>query len=139
MSASIIPAMQRLIDVLEAENAALECAKIPEVLALLPEKQQAATQLAREVSVANDRRESLCSRPEEIEETGFSAPYRELLEQMADLGHRNGELLQRAIAAQKRVIELLTKVPSHGLPPNYGQQGGYMQTTERQALFTSKA
>lgn len=59
MSASIIPAMQRLIAILEAENSALEEARIPDALALLPEKQDAARTLEQEVSAANDRRRIL--------------------------------------------------------------------------------
>lgn len=144
MSASIIPAMQRLIAILEAENSALEEARIPEALALLADKQDAARTLEQEVSAANDRKESLCPCcPDDDENEKRVAspafPYRELLEQMTELGNRNGELLQRAITAQKRVIELLTSTPATAVPQNYGNQGGYAPVTDRQALFISKA
>ncbi|MFT8521079.1 flagellar protein FlgN [Gluconobacter oxydans] len=143
MSASIIPAMQRLIAILEAENSALEEARIPDALALLPEKQDAARTLEQEVSAANDRREKLCPCcPEDDEavarEDSPAFPYRDLLEQMTELGNRNGELLQRAITAQKRVIELLTSTPMTAQPQNYGNQGGYAPVTDRPALFVSK-
>lgn len=143
MIASIIPAMQRLIAILEAENSALEEARIPDALALLPEKQDAARTLEQEVSAANDRRENLCPCcPEDDEavarEDSPAFPYRDLLEQMTELGNRNGELLQRAITAQKRVIELLTSTPMTAQPQNYGYQGGYAPVTDRPALFVSK-
>ncbi|MBS1101522.1 flagellar protein FlgN [Gluconobacter sp. Dm-62] len=144
MSASIIPAMQRLIAILEAENSALEEARIPDALALLADKQDAAKTLEDEVSAANDRREDLCPcRPEDEEnkaqEGSAAFPYRDLLEQMTELGNRNGELLQRAITAQKRVIELLTSTPATSQPQNYGHQGSYAPAADRQALFVSKA
>lgn len=143
MSASIIPAMQRLIAILEAENSALEEARIPDALALLGDKQDAARTLKHEVAVANDRREELCPcYPDDENAAGEDSPafpYRNLLEQMTELGNRNGELLQRAITAQKRVIELLTSTPAAALPQNYGNQGSYAPVTDRQALFTSKA
>ncbi|MQR98377.1 flagellar protein FlgN [Gluconobacter aidae] len=143
MSASIIPAMQRLIAILEAENSALEEARIPDALALLQEKQDAARKLGQEVSAANDRRENLCPCcPEDdgtvAREDSPAFPYRDLLAQMTELGNRNGELLQRAITAQKRVIELLASTPMTAQPQNYGNQGGYAPVTDRPALFVSK-
>ncbi|GBR67178.1 flagellar protein FlgN [Gluconobacter kanchanaburiensis] len=145
MSASIIPAMQRLISILEAENSALEEARIPDALTLLPDKQAAARILEQEVAAANDRRQGQCPRCSE-DDDGISVgeflpalPYRELLEQMMELGNRNGELLQRAITAQKRVIELLTAKPVASLPQNYGNQGDYAPVTDRQAFFNSNA
>ena len=143
MSASIIPAMQRLIAILEAENSALEEARIPDALALLPDKQNAAKTLEQEVAVANDRKKDLCPCCPDDEEGAvqqeFSVfPYRDLLEQMTELGNRNGELLQRAITAQKRVIELLTSTPAATLPQNYSNQGAYAPASERQAFFTSR-
>ncbi|MBS1092046.1 flagellar protein FlgN [Gluconobacter sp. Dm-74] len=144
MSASIIPAMQRLIAILEEENSALEEARIPDALALLPDKQNAARTLEQEVAVANDRKKDLCpccpddeDSEEKLESSAL--PYRDLLEQMTELGNRNGELLQRAITAQKRVIELLTSTPATTLPQNYGNQGAYAPVSERQAFFTSRA
>ncbi|GBR44148.1 flagellar protein FlgN [Gluconobacter roseus] len=143
MSASIIPAMQRLIAILEAENSALEEARIPDALALLNDKQDAARTLEQEVAIANDRKEELCPCcPDEenvAREDSPALPYRDLLEQMTELGNRNGELLQRAITAQKRVIELLTSTPTASLPQSYGNQGSYAPVTDRQALFISKA
>ncbi|MBF0858988.1 flagellar protein FlgN [Gluconobacter sp. LMG 31484] len=143
MSASIIPAMQRLIAILEAENSALEEARILDALAFLGDKKDAARTLEHEVAAANDRKEELCPCcPDDENVAGADAPalpYRDLLEQMTELGNRNGELLQRAITAQKRVIELLTSTPTTALPQNYGNQGSYAPVTDRQALFTSKA
>ncbi|KXV46908.1 hypothetical protein AD945_12505 [Gluconobacter albidus] len=144
MSASIIPAMQRLIAILEAENSALEEARIPDALALLPDKQNAARTLEQEVSVANDRKQDLCpccpdDEENPVQQESSALPYRDLLDQMTELGNRNGELLQRAIMAQKRVIELLTSTPAAALPQNYGNQGAYAPVSERQALFVSKA
>ncbi|AQS89781.1 MULTISPECIES: flagellar protein FlgN [Gluconobacter] len=144
MSASIIPAMQRLIAILEAENSALEEARIPDALALLPDKQNAARTLEQEVSVANDRKQDLCpccpdDEENPVQQESSALPYRDLLDQMTELGNRNGELLQRAITAQKRVIELLTSTPAAALPQNYGNQGAYAPVSERQALFVSKA
>lgn len=144
MSASIIPAMQRLIAILEAENTALEEARIPDALALLDDKQDAAKTLEKEVSAANVRMEDFCpclseGGANEGREDWPAFPYRDLLEQMTELGNRNGELLQRAITAQKRVIELLTATPAAALPQNYGNQGGYVASVDRQALFVSKA
>lgn len=143
MSASIIPAMQRLIAILEAENSALEEARIPDALALLPDKQDAARTLEQEVSAANERRDTLCPCCPEDDETAAredspAFPYRDLLDQMTELGNRNGELLQRAITAQKRVIELLTSTPMTAQPQNYGNQGSYAPVNDRPALFISK-
>lgn len=143
MSASIIPAMQRLIAILEEENSALEEARIPDALALLSDKQDAARTLEQEVSAANERRDALCSCCPDDNETAAREdspvfPYRDLLEQMTELGNRNGQLLQRAITAQKRVIELLTSTPMTARPQNYGNQGNYAPVNDRPALFVSK-
>ncbi|EHH68802.1 flagellar protein FlgN [Gluconobacter morbifer] len=143
MSLSLVSAIKRLIAVLKAENDALTAAQVPQALALLPEKQAAATALEKEVADATARQSVCGTRSADVQLPDKPAapflPYHHLLEQVTELGNRNGELLQRAITAQKRVIDLLTETPPTSLTQGYGQQGSYASPADRQVLFISKA
>lgn len=141
MNKDVLEAMKRLIAVLEAENDALGEARLAEATALLAEKQEAAARLAQAVREA----EALCvaphGNPAPVPGTPKPpSPERALLRRMLDLSRRNDRLLERAIAAQKRVIDLLTALPADKTIRPYGNQGSYAEGgPNRPNLFTSRA
>lgn len=134
MSRPIISAMENLVAVLNEENTALSQGLIPEALALTANKQAAASELERAIETAPAQ--DMCV----FAEASLSPEHRTLLETMLELSRQNGELLQSAIKAQKRLVELLTDPLPSETPQNYGSLGDYAQGKgHRQALFVSRA
>ncbi|MGY8606821.1 flagellar protein FlgN [Gluconobacter cerinus] len=134
MTTSIITAMEELIAILALENNALSEARLPDALKLIPQKQAAATKLETAIATASEK--DACA----FTGTPLLPEHSSLLEKMITLGKRNGELLQHAIASQKRVIELLTTFPSSETMQSYGHKGAYAhEEGKRQALFVSRA
>lgn len=134
MTMLIISAMEHLVAILKMENAALSQGRIPEALSLTPDKQTAASELEKAIEAASTQ--DMCV----FADTSISPEHRTLLETMLDLSKQNGELLQRAIKTQKRLIELLTDPLPSEAPQSYGSLGGYAEgTSKRQVLFVSRA
>lgn len=134
MTMLIISAMEHLVAILKMENAALSQGLIPEALSLTPDKQTAASELEKAIEAASTQ--DMCV----FADTSISPEHRTLLETMLDLSKQNGELLQRAIKTQKRLIELLTDPLPSEAPQSYGSLGGYTEgTSKRQVLFVSRA
>lgn len=122
----VLSRLMALLEILKSENQALEHAKFSEAIALLPEKQAATTALTQAVESTSPHESTSSS----------ESPHHHLIEQFARLSTRNAALLERAITAQRRVVELLTAPPSDAEPQGYGQQGGYTSAnTTRQATF----
>ncbi|UMM09849.1 flagellar protein FlgN [Gluconobacter frateurii] len=134
MTILIISAMEKLVAILKRENGALSLGRIPEALSLTSDKQTAAVELEKAIEAASIQ--DMCV----FADTSISPEHRTLLETMLDLSKQNGELLQRAIKTQKRLIELLTDPLPSEAPQSYGSLGSYAEgASKRQALFVSRA
>ena len=134
MSMLIISAMEKLVSILEAENACLSQGRIPEALLLTSDKKSAASALGDAIEAASSQ--DMCV----FAETAISPEHRILLETMLNLSKQNGDLLQRAIKTQKRLIELLTDPLPAEAPQSYGSMGSYAGSPpKRQSLFVSRA
>ncbi|GBR46543.1 hypothetical protein [Neokomagataea thailandica] len=114
----VISRLITLLEVLRSENRALETAQIPDALALLPQKKAATEALAAAVQ----------NTPPPLSATQKNK-HHPLIEEFSALTARNAVLLQRAISAQQRVVELLTAPPPEAEPQSYGQKGGYTSTS----------
>ncbi|MBR0558528.1 flagellar protein FlgN [Neokomagataea anthophila] len=116
----IVSRLMALLDILRSENQALETAQLPHALALLPQKQAATEALTQAVQNAT---------PKPHIASNAENQHHHLIEEFSTLTARNAALLQRAISAQRRVVELLTAPPPEAEPHSYGQKGGYTSTS----------
>ncbi|GBR51445.1 hypothetical protein AA106555_0547 [Neokomagataea thailandica NBRC 106555] len=127
---TIISRLAALLAILKSENSALEKANISAALALLPQKEAAAAALTEAIANVPQR-----------DGAHTASPYQALLDEFEALSERNGELLHRAISAQRHVIELLTSSASQSEAQGYGQKGLYTpsHTNSNAPFFVSNA
>jgi len=116
MSDEMTTAAELLADTLAAENAALAALDLPAATALLAEKRRAT--------------QSLLSAPP------AGATHRRAAEQALDrlrrLSEQNRALLERAIAVQGRVIEIVASAAMQACaPPRYGAYGPIVDVSPR--------
>jgi hypothetical protein len=114
MSDDMITAAELLADTLEAENAALAAFDLPAAAALLDEKRHATQSLtsARSFDATHQR------------DVG------QAFERLRRLAEQNSALLERAIAVQGRVIEIVaTAAVQACATPRYGAYGSIADST----------
>ena len=109
MTTPVLAAAARLRDVLEQENAALIALDIPAAAALLEEKLAAARELA----------EALAARPA-ARQTPEAAG---LALRLRDLADENRRLLERAIAVQGRVLDMVARAARQEIAQAGGRYG----------------
>lgn len=109
MTASLLTAATRLVQVLTAENAALLALDAPAAAALLEEKLAAARGLAE----AAARRPAARQTPESA---GLALRLR-------DLAEENRRLLERAILVQSRVLDMVAHAARQGVAQSNGRYG----------------
>jgi len=102
MSTDLIAAATHLADTLAEENAALAALDLPRAAAMLPRKQQAVAAFTTALAWG-----------------GATEPVAQRLRSLAD---ENKVLLERAIAAQGRVIAVFARAAAP--PPRYGASRG---------------
>lgn len=110
MSDLLTEVTTRLADILEQENTALAALDLAAATALLAAKQDALAAL-----------ETARRQPRSAPPPGFATA----AERLAGLAAENRAALQRAMAAQSRVLSLVMHAASRALPPapRYGAQG----------------
>ena len=103
MSDDMLTAGERLADTLTAENTALAALDLPRAGAMLARKQRALADLAaaQTVSASHDAAERMARR-------------------LQGLAIENKRLLERALAAQGRVIGVIAQAASAAEPAGYG-------------------
>lgn len=110
MTNAVTAAMQRLVDVLERENAALTALDYAGSAALMPEKRAALDALER-------------LRPNRAVPT-WPSSLLALAEKLQQLTAVNQRLLERAMVVQGRIVSLIVHAASDGEPaPRYGATG----------------
>jgi hypothetical protein len=110
MTHDVIAAGSLLAEILVAENAALVTLDLPRAVAMLPDKQRVATDFiaAQTVPIPAGQREV-------AERLG---------ERLKTLAQNNRALLERAIAVQGRVIEVIVRAAAPAVAPSgYGVPG----------------
>jgi hypothetical protein len=108
MKPDMAAAIATLTDVLERENAALAALDMTRTGALLGEKRVACDALAQ---AHRDDREAM--------------PPNAAMPRLRDLAEENRRLLERAMAVQGRVIEVIARAaPRAAAVPGYGATGG---------------
>ncbi len=116
----LLAAMNRLVEVLEGENAALAAMDLPRAAAMLPEKTDALAALAAAGGGAR-------------EHPGLLPAAR----RVDDLARKNRHLLERAIVAQQRVIGVVAAAAaSITAEPFYGASGRQTRAAGPVALST---
>lgn len=122
MPRPLIVAAQRLADVLDRENDALRAMDLRRAVTLLPEKTAAIADLTASGESA----------------FGPANPALVLTAQRLDgLASENRRLLQRAIAAQQRVIGIVVRAAAAAaVEPSYGGRGRQAHLTGPMALST---
>lgn len=121
MTAPLLSAAARLVQVLTAENAALLALDAPAAAALLEEKLAA----ARELAEAAARRPAARQTPESA---GMAL-------QLRDLAEENRRLLERAILVQGRVLDLVARAARQGVAQSGGRYGaGGAAASDRGAM-----
>ncbi len=121
MSAELLAAAERLVDALERENAALATLDLPSAAAMFEDKQRAAAGFiaVRTGSIGFGQR----------------AAVERSLGRLQLLAEQNRTLLERAIAAQRRVIGIIARaVPQATATPRYAA-GGSLADAPRPAAF----
>ena len=122
MRKPLIVAAQRLADVLDRENAALRTMDLRKATALLPEKSVAVADLTA------------------AGEAGFAPPNPVLIataRRLDNLASENRRLLERAIAAQQRVIGIVVRAVTAAVSePSYGASARQARATGPIALST---
>lgn len=122
MRKPLIVAAQRLADVLDRENAALRTMDLRKATALLPEKSDAVAELTA------------------AGEAGFGPPSPVLIataRRLDNLASENRRLLERAIAAQQRVIGIVVRAVTAAVSePSYGAYARQARATGPIALST---
>lgn len=109
MTAPLLSAAARLVQVLKAENAALLALDAPAAAALLEEKLAAARGLAE----ASAQRPAARQTPESA---GLAL-------QLRDLAEENRRLLEHAILVQSRVLDMVARAARHGAAQSSGRYG----------------
>ena len=111
MSDDMLTAGERLADTLTAENTALAALDLPRAGAMLARKQRALADLAaaQTVSASHDAAERMARR-------------------LQGLAIENKRLLERAIAAQGRVIGVIARAAAPATSPGYGSERGRRPT-----------
>lgn len=110
MTAPLLSAAARLVEVLKAENAALQALDAPAAAALLEEKLAAARALA----------EAAAQRPASARQTPESAG---LALQLRELAEENRRLLEHAILLQSRVLDMVARAARQGAAQTGGRYG----------------
>ena len=110
MTTPLLSAAARLVQVLKAENTALQALDAPAAAALLEEKLAATRALA----------EAATQRPASARQTPESAG---LALQLRDLAEENRRLLERAIQVQSRVLDMVARAARQGVAQSSGRYG----------------
>jgi len=121
MSAELLAAAERLVDALERENAALTTLDLPSAAAMFEDKQRAAAGFiaVRTVPIGFGQR----------------AAVERSLGRLQLLAEQNRTLLERAIAAQRRVIGIIAPaVPQATATPCYAACGSLADAARPAAL-----
>ncbi len=109
MSAPLLTAAARLVQVLTAENAALRALDAPAAAALLEEKLAAARGLAEAAALRPTARQT-------PEAAGLAL-------QLRDLAEENRRLLEHAIQVQSRVLDMVARAARQGVAQSNGRYG----------------
>jgi inactivated superfamily I helicase len=94
MSGTVLEAASRLADVLVQENAALQRMDLPAAVALVPAKEAALAEMARDTPLPAN---------------ALSPAILALGRRLADLAEENRILLERAIGVQTRIVRMIAR------------------------------
>jgi hypothetical protein len=121
MAKALIETAHRLADVLDRENLALKAMDLPRAAALLPEKTSAIAGMVASGEVPATPDPALVAIARRLER----------------LASENRRLLERAIAAQQRLISIVVKAAAAvSVAPSYGSKGRRPMTPGPMAFST---
>jgi hypothetical protein len=119
MSSTALDAANRVAEVLAQENAALQRMDLPAAVALVPAKEAALADLARETPLPS---------------SALSPTVLALGRRLADLAEENRILLERAIGVQARIVQMIARA---GTPTQ--ETAHYRHPADRRKPYRSLA